>query len=85
MLECGKNFKGSMPVLCTVCNVTDTEEHRINHCSRFEELNFCDRNIHEKVEFNTIYSDDLDTLRIIIGRINKLWNVKNGHGTINVT
>ena len=27
MLECGKNFKGTMNEICLNCNTRDTEEH----------------------------------------------------------
>ena len=30
MLECGTNFKGTLPETCRYCNVTDNENHRMN-------------------------------------------------------
>ena len=73
-----------MPEHCIMCKVIDDEEHRLNYCSRFEEVNFCSLNVDDKVEFKTIFSDNLDTLRVIIDRISKVWNLKNGHGTMNI-
>ena len=30
MLECGKNYKGTLPLTCTICNSINDEEHRLN-------------------------------------------------------
>ena len=85
MLECGKNYKGTMQELCNQCNNIDDEEHRLNYCSRFNDSNFYYDNQNEKIEFNTIFSNDLNALRIIIDRISRVWNVKTGHGTMHIT
>ena len=85
MLECGKNFKGTMQEVCSQCNKIDDEEHRLNYCSRFNNYNFYYDNLDKKIEFKTIFSSDVSVLRIIIDRIGKVWNVKTGHGTMNVT
>ena len=43
MLECGKNFKGTLPEICPSCDVTDDEQHRLNYCTRFNEINLSDK------------------------------------------
>ena len=81
MLECGKNFKNSMNMKCNVCHVVDDENHRLNHCIVYKNLNLFDTV--DKVNFSDIFSSDITTIRAVIKHIEKLWNVKNGHGTIN--
>ena len=80
MLECGKNYRGTITENCLTCNVIDNEEHRLNVCMRFSDTNYS--NDTEKIPLETIYSEDVNSLRIIIERIEKIWNVKTGHGTI---
>ena len=81
MLECGENFKGSMKEICNICKVIDDENHRLNHCKNFKEVNFYD--YIDKVEFEYINSDDITVLREIIPKIEKVWNTRTAHGTMN--
>ena len=81
MLECGKNFKNSMTEKCKDCNVVDDENHRLNNCVTFRNLNLYD--IHPKVDFFDIFSSDMTVLRTVIGQIEKVWNVKTAHGSMN--
>ena len=81
MLECGQNFKGSMKEICNICKVIDDENHRLNHCKNFKEVNFYD--YIDKVEFEYINSDDITVLREIIPKIEKVWNTRTAHGTMN--
>ena len=81
MLECGKNFKGTLSNHCVVCGTVDDEEHRLNYCERFKELNFY--NTSEKIPFDTVYSTDTNILNQIIERIALVWNVSTAHGTMN--
>ena len=76
MLECGKNFRGTLPEICTVCKEVDDESHRLNLCSRFAQTNLC--NSTEKVDFSDIYSDNVDTVKNILRVIMKVWNTRNG-------
>ena len=39
MLECGTNFKGTIPENCRLCSVRDDENHRLNECKRWQERN----------------------------------------------
>ena len=36
MLECGRNYKGSMSEICNECNDLDDENHRLNFCAKFK-------------------------------------------------
>ena len=80
MLECGKNFKGTLPEICPECNVADDEPHRLNHCARFRAINLCDST--EKVCFDDIYETDVTTVKKAITSIEKVWNLKTGHGNM---
>ena len=80
MLECGWNYKGSIPETCAQCNQIDDENHRLNYCIRFRETNLYDTD--EKVDFSEIFSTDINTLRNILPKIEGVWNMKNAHGTM---
>ena len=78
MLECGRNFKGTVKEDCNTCNVIDDEKHILNHCPKYEvyrESNTC-------IHFDDIYSDQIENLRAIVSTIELFWNTSNGHGTL---
>ena len=80
MLECGKNYKGTMSQNCIICNCIDDENHRLNDCPKWK-----DRNQHDsgnKIDFSQIFSNDIGTLHELIPHIQNVWNVKNAHGTM---
>ena len=81
MLECGKNFKGSMKSECDLCKCLDDEEHRLNYCQKYNDVNFSKHL--DKMPFANIFVDDIDTLRMMIDRIISVWNVKTGKGSMN--
>ena len=81
MLECGKNFKGTLNVMCNQCDVLDDEHHRLNECPKFESIN--NRKRCGMTDFNQIYSDSITELRQIIPAIMRVWNIKNGNGSMN--
>ena len=81
MLECGKNFKGTMNEICLNCNTRDTEEHRLNECSNYLNVNYVDHD--ENIPFSSIYSEDLTILKPIMKRIGTVWNLKTGNGSMN--
>ena len=81
MLECGINYKGTLKPECDTCKCNDDEEHRLNHCIKFKELNYY--NDVDKIPFENVHSEDIMILKPIIERIGKVWNVMNGHGTMN--
>ena len=80
MLECGTNYKGKFPETCIHCNCRDDEYHRLNECPRFAEMN-CVNN-EEKVDFQSVYSDNTETLLKLFPFISRIWNTKNAHGTM---
>ena len=82
MLEFGKNFRGSLEQLCKECDTIDDENHRLNSCIRWKNINLYDSI--EKVDVNTIHSENLHDLRTIISIIERVWNTKNAHGTMNM-
>ena len=55
MLECGKNYKGTMSEMCKYCNELDDENHRINNCLQWETINLANNN--DKIDFHDIYSN----------------------------
>ena len=78
MLECGINFKGTMPVICRHCHVTDDENHRLNHCTQWENLNQAKHQ--EKLDFQDIHSKNDDTLTPILTHIERVWELKFANG-----
>ena len=81
MLECGKNFKGTLSEICNTCYCPDDEEHRLNICQLY-----CLTNHHDNptiVKFDEIFSDDINIIKLIISRIETVWNVTKGHGSMN--
>ena len=77
MLDCAKNFRHKYGgTNCTVCNVLDDENHRINECYRYRELNLY--HSRWKYEFRTIFSDDKDAVDRTLQVIVSLWNLENG-------
>ena len=80
MLECGTNYKGKYPEICTQCNRRDDEYHRLNECPRFVEMNTL--NSGEKVDFQSVYSDNAEILLKLFPIFSRIWNTKNAHGTI---
>ena len=59
MLDCGANYcmkYGGKD--CKVCHVLDNEDHRLNYCSLYKDVNLYDQGT--KIDFCGIYSDDLE-------------------------
>ena len=81
MLECGKNFKGSMRETCSKCDVIDDENHRLNHCAIYRNVNLFDTQ--QKIDFFDVYSTDVNTVKTAIKHIENVWNVTNAHGSMN--
>ena len=81
MLECGKNFKGSMRETCSKCDVIDDENHRLNHCTIYRNVNLFDTQ--QKIDFFDVHSTDVNTVKTAIKHIENVWNVTNAHGSMN--
>ena len=82
MLQCGKNYKGTLSELCNQCKSVDDEDHRLNYCIKWRNTNYYD--VTEKINFDLIYSADIEVLRYVIMKIEKVWNTRNAHGAMNV-
>ena len=82
MLECGRNFKGSLNELCNQCHQIDDKNHRLNYCIKYRGNNLYDSI--EKENFKEIYSHNMDILRKILPKIGKVWNTQTAHGTMRV-
>ena len=80
MLECGKNFKGTLSEVCDKCGILDDENHRLNFFPKYKPNNNFDCS--ENTDFNLIYSESITKLRQVIPNIMKVWNIKNGNGTM---
>ena len=65
MLKCAGNYSmGCGTKICDVCGILDNESHRINTCTKWQQMNFC--NSSEKIDFNDIYSSDNDKCLTIV-------------------
>ena len=65
---------------CLTCNVIDNEEHRLNHCLKLKDINCY--NEMNKCPFETIYSNDTNVIRSMLKKIDKIWNVSMGRGSM---
>ena len=80
MLECGTNFKGTMKETCTACHVRDDENHRLNICPRYRDTNLLDSD--ESIDFQCIFSNEVNVIMKVLPVIERVWNTKNAHGTV---
>ena len=80
MLECGKNFKGTIPVFCRECGEVDDESHRLNRCVIWKHLNFSETA--EVIDFDVIYENDLEKLSPVIKSIQRVWELHHGNGSM---
>ena len=77
MLDCAKNYKcGYKGDLCSVCGVTDDENHRINFCPKFSQTNLYNSLV--KFDFRCINSMNQETIDRAIDVVSDLWNLRNG-------
>ena len=80
MLECGKNFKATIPETCVKCSKIDDENHRMNECPNWEHINYVGSC--EKVDFRDVYSNDPQRLAAVIHRIQGVWELSLGRGVM---
>ena len=77
MLNCAANFKNRYNVInCDKCEVLDDENHRINYCILFKEINLYPSPL--KIDFRFIYSDDEKAVERVLETVCALWDLKNG-------
>ena len=76
MLDCANNYKGKYGTkLCATCKTIDDENHRINHCIRWKDVNLYGDKY--EIDFNAVYTHDKDTLRQISSLLQCIWNLEN--------
>ena len=80
MLECGKNFKGTIPEICRACGERDDESHRLNSCHTWRHLNYSETV--EKINFGDVFSNDIDVLLPVIRSIQRVWELHFGNGSM---
>ena len=80
MLECGSNFKGTMPQTCQTCSVLDNENHRLNECRIFSVHNYA--NSPTKCNFTDVYADNDVILKKILTDIEKIWDFRFANGKV---
>ena len=80
LLECGKNYKGTINEMCDQCRTVDDENHRLNTCTKWHTVNLC--NSTEKIKFDDVYSDNIEDVRKVLAHVSKIWNTKTAHGTM---
>ena len=74
MLMCGANFRMMFGEKdCKKCDKLDDENHRLNECLLYCNVNWVDSN--EKVIFGDVYSSNVRTLKEILKQIMKLWTL----------
>ena len=80
VLECGKNYKGTMRETCDTCNCIDDENHRLNHCIKWKSVNLHESK--EKLDFTQLYSNLLVDIRNVTNVIEKAWNTHTANGSM---
>ena len=76
MLDCANNYKVKYGTkICTTCNVIDNESHRINDCRKWKDINLFGKDL--VVNFDAVYSEDLNTLKQISNLLQSIWNLEN--------
>ena len=76
MLQCAVNFShGYGSKLCAKCKVEDDEAHRINYCTEWRDINLLNSDMH--VDFNQIFSANLDESMEIVRIIVRMWDLGN--------
>ena len=77
MLQCKANFSlGKRDKDCGSCGTLDDEDHIINHCVLYRNVNLFDSI--DKLDFNIIYSDKIDDSLRAVDNILKVWDLGNG-------
>ena len=78
MLECGKNFKATLPETCVRCSKIDDENHRMNECVNWQHINYIDSC--KKVDSQEVYCNDPQRLAVVIDQIRGVWELSLGRG-----
>ena len=78
ILECGTNYRGTIPTTCHSCSTTDDENHRLNFCRLYSDFNLADKAT--KVDFNDIFSNDHLILAPILVHVQNVWEWQYANG-----
>ena len=77
MLDCATNYKNKYrTTICKECSKTDDENHRINECVKYSNINNCDTT--EKFDFSTVFLDTVEAMESAAQTISKIWDLTNG-------
>ena len=74
MLACKANF--SCGTNNKNCQTVDDENHRINFCPKYENINLYHSNV--KLDYNLIYADKISVSLKIVDMILRIWDLGNG-------
>ena len=78
MLQCAANYSnGYGSKNCPRCQLVDNENHRINECQEWSEINCA--SINEKLDFSLIQSDVETSVMSIVQQILSMWDLGNGN------
>jgi len=81
MLQCAANFEKSYGGKnCKECGVLDDENHRINDCKTFKDINLYNED--NKIDYNLIYSENSEQCLKVVEYILILWDLGNGRNTM---
>ena len=72
-----------MSELCHECKALDDEDHRLNECRVFKDMNLANQST--RANFNDVYSDENDKLNSILAHIENLWEFRYANGRIRKT
>ena len=77
MLKCVSNFSNVHGTkICEACNTIDDEGQRINLCTKWWDINLYTSI--EKIDYDDIYSEDIEKSFAIVEIILSLWDLENG-------
>ena len=83
MLQCAANFSmGYGGKNCRQCGVIDDEQHRINNCEVWKDVNLFTSN--EKINFKLLYSEDERESLPIVEKILEMWDLGNNRNCMKV-
>ena len=84
MLQCAKNFATQNGTKqCKQCGVIDDEDHRMNYCTQYRSVNLYNKT--EKVEFDDIYSDDVNKIMNVVKTILCVWDLAHNKNEVRST
>ena len=81
MLDCANNYASKHGgKTCRECDAIDDESHRINHCKRYENINW--RSNTEKIRYEDIHCSDTEKVMAVIHVILSMWDLERGKNEI---